>query len=85
MGGGRQTSLMLEDLLRYAPGLSKPWLRAAFVLLLVGYGTKMGLAPDAHLEARRLRRVSRRSGGASSRAGSRAALSSPSSASTRSA
>ena len=40
-----------------APGLSKPWLRAAFVLLLVGYGTKMGLAPmhtwkpDAYGEA----------------------------------
>lgn len=25
--------------------LSKPWLRAGFVLVLVGYGTKMGLAP----------------------------------------
>jgi hydrogenase-4 component F len=24
---------------------SAPWLRAAFVLLLVGYGTKMGMAP----------------------------------------
>ncbi len=45
MGGGRQTSLMLDELLRDAPRLSKPWLRAAFVLLLVGYGTKMGLAP----------------------------------------
>ncbi len=45
MGEGRQTSLMLEDLVRCAPSLSKPWLRAAFILLLVGYGTKMGLAP----------------------------------------
>jgi len=37
--------------------LSQPWLQAAFVLLLVGYGTKMGLAPmhtwkpDAYGEA----------------------------------
>jgi len=37
--------------------LSKPWLHASFLLLLVGYGTKMGLAPmhtwlpDAHSEA----------------------------------
>jgi hydrogenase-4 component F len=50
-------SLMLEDLVRDAPRLSKPWLHAAFVLLFVGYGTKMGLAPmhawkpDAYGEA----------------------------------
>jgi hydrogenase-4 component F len=44
-GGGRAPSLMLADLLAFAPSLSKPWLRAALVLLLVGYGTKMGLAP----------------------------------------
>ncbi len=50
-------SLALSDLLRHAPLLSKPWLHAAFVLLLVGYGTKMGLAPmhtwkpDAYGEA----------------------------------
>jgi hydrogenase-4 component F len=37
--------------------LDAPWLRAAFLLFLVGYGTKMGLAPlhtwlpDAHSEA----------------------------------
>ena len=49
--------MMLSTLLRSAGGLSKPWLRAAFVLLLVGYGTKMGLAPmhtwkpDAYGEA----------------------------------
>ena len=42
--------------------LSRPWLRAAFVLLLVGYGTKMGLAPmhtwkpDAYGEAPGARR-----------------------------
>jgi len=54
---GLEPSMMLSDVLRVAPGLSKPWLRAAFVLLLVGYGTKMGLAPmhtwkpDAYGEA----------------------------------
>jgi hydrogenase-4 component F len=54
---GLQPTLMFGDLLREAPLLSKPWLRVAFVLLLVGYGTKMGLAPmhtwkpDAYGEA----------------------------------
>ena len=54
---GLHASLTLEDMLRQAPQLSKPWLHAAFVLLLVGYGTKMGLAPmhtwkpDAYGEA----------------------------------
>lgn len=42
---GLESTLTFEDLLRHAPLLSKPWLHAAFVLLLVGYGTKMGLAP----------------------------------------
>jgi hydrogenase-4 component F len=50
-------SLVLEDLVRDGPKLSRPWLHAAFVLLFVGYGTKMGLAPmhtwkpDAYGEA----------------------------------
>jgi hydrogenase-4 component F len=54
---GLEPSMMLDAVLRSAPGLSKPWLRASFVLLLVGYGTKMGLAPmhtwkpDAYGEA----------------------------------
>ncbi len=54
---GLETSLTFESLLAHAPKLSKPWLHAAFVLLLVGYGTKMGLAPmhtwkpDAYGEA----------------------------------
>jgi len=43
--GGLHATLTFEELLRNAPQLSKPWLHAAFVLLLVGYGTKMGLAP----------------------------------------
>jgi hydrogenase-4 component F len=51
------SSLAFSDLLRKAPDLSPPWLHAAFVLLFVGYGTKMGLAPmhtwkpDAYGEA----------------------------------
>jgi hydrogenase-4 component F len=37
--------LVLADLLRRAPQLHPAWLKAAFVFLLAGYGTKMGLAP----------------------------------------
>jgi hydrogenase-4 component F len=54
---GEISSLTIEDLVQQAPRLSRPWLHAAFVLLLVGYGTKMGLAPmhtwkpDAYGEA----------------------------------
>ena len=54
---GLEADLSLETMLAHAPQLSKPWLHAAFVLLLVGYGTKMGLAPthawkpDAYGEA----------------------------------
>jgi hydrogenase-4 component F len=54
---GPDCILTFEGLLRHAPQLSKPWLHAAFILLLVGYGTKMGLAPmhtwlpEAHSEA----------------------------------
>ncbi|HAP43895.1 MAG: hydrogenase [Spirochaetes bacterium GWD1_61_31] len=52
-----EASLMLGELLANAASLSRPWLRAAFILLLVGYGTKIGLAPmhtwkpDAYGEA----------------------------------
>jgi hydrogenase-4 component F len=54
---GLESSLLIGDVVRHAPDLSKPWLHAAFVLLLIGYGTKMGLAPmhtwkpDAYGEA----------------------------------
>jgi hydrogenase-4 component F len=54
---GEGPSLLLGDLLAAGPALDARWLRAAFVLFLVGYGTKMGLAPmhtwlpDAHAEA----------------------------------
>lgn len=37
--------LVLADLVRDASRLHPTWLRAAFVFLLAGYGTKMGLAP----------------------------------------
>ncbi len=55
--GDGGTSLVVTDLIRHAGVLRAPWLKGAFVLILVGYGTKMGLAPfhtwlpDAHSEA----------------------------------
>jgi len=54
---GSPPSLLFEDMVRAAPHLSRPWLDSAFVLLFIGYGTKMGLAPmhtwkpDAYGEA----------------------------------
>src|ERR1035437_745123 len=54
---GSTIALMVQDLRLNAHHLNAPWFKAAFVLLLVGYGTKMGLAPfhvwlpDAHSEA----------------------------------
>lgn len=42
---GLVPTLLYNQLLSHAPELSKPWLHAALVLMLVGYGTKMGLAP----------------------------------------
>jgi hydrogenase-4 component F len=56
-GPGGPRSLLLADLERAGSALSSPWVRAGFVFLLVGYGTKMGLAPlhswkpDAYGEA----------------------------------
>lgn len=55
--GGLESTLLFDQLIQEAPQLSAPWLHAAFVLLFVGYGTKMGLAPmhtwkpDAYGEA----------------------------------
>lgn len=37
--------LLLPDLVAHARQLQPAWLRAAFLFLLVGFGTKMGLAP----------------------------------------
>ncbi|MCI0589244.1 MAG: NADH dehydrogenase FAD-containing subunit [Planctomycetes bacterium] len=50
-------ALTVEGLRGAGTGLASPWIRAAFLFFLVGYGTKMGLAPlhtwlpDAHSEA----------------------------------
>lgn len=49
--------LTLSGLLAGAGDMNMPWLKAAFLFIFVGYGTKMGLAPfhtwlpDAHSEA----------------------------------
>ena len=43
--GGLSEPLFFDSLYYQAGALSRPWLRAGFVLTLVGYGTKMGLAP----------------------------------------
>ena len=55
--GGGVGDLTFAALTAQGTGLSRPWLLTAWVLLLVGYGTKMGLAPmhtwkpDAYGEA----------------------------------
>ncbi|HEV3384338.1 MAG TPA: proton-conducting transporter membrane subunit, partial [Gemmata sp.] len=52
-----KSTLLFDQLIEDAPKLSPAWLHAAFVLLFIGYGTKMGLAPmhtwkpDAYGEA----------------------------------
>ena len=57
LGTGIPVSLQFDTLMKEAQQLSKPWLHAGFVFLLVGFGTKMGLAPlhswkpDAYGEA----------------------------------
>ena len=57
VGGGIPINLQFDMLLAGAGKLSRPWLHAGFVFLLVGFGTKMGLAPlhtwkpDAYGEA----------------------------------
>jgi hydrogenase-4 component F len=54
---GGSGDLTIDWLLKGASGLSHKWLGVAFIFMLVGYGTKMGLAPlhtwlpDAHSEA----------------------------------
>lgn len=55
--GASGASMLFSSLIHDAPLLQSSWLRAAFILFLVGYGTKMGLAPlhywlpDAHSES----------------------------------
>lgn len=52
-----ETPLLLQRLIQIAPVMNPLWLKAAFIFLLIGYGTKMGLAPlhtwlpDAHSES----------------------------------
>jgi hydrogenase-4 component F len=54
---GGSIPLSIHLLCERAAALHAPWLKGAFIFLLVGYGTKMGLAPlhtwlpDAHSEA----------------------------------
>lgn len=54
---GATISLLTNELVRRGASLNPTWLKLAFVFLLVGYGTKMGLAPlhtwlpDAHSES----------------------------------
>jgi hydrogenase-4 component F len=54
---GSESTLLFDELVEHSHTLSIPWLHASFVLLVVGYGTKMGLAPmhtwkpDAYGEA----------------------------------
>ncbi len=55
--GHGKTHLNLDNLVAGAGLLDQTWLKAAFLMLLVGYGTKMGMVPmhtwlpDAHSEA----------------------------------
>jgi len=55
--GGGGGSLAFTALMAHGPAMSRPWVLVAWVLLLAGYGTKMGLAPmhtwkpDAYGEA----------------------------------
>ncbi|MBF0542838.1 MAG: NADH dehydrogenase FAD-containing subunit [Candidatus Riflebacteria bacterium] len=52
-----EQSMILKDLIANAPKMAIPWLKVAFIFFLIGYGSKMGLAPmhtwlpDAHSEA----------------------------------
>jgi hydrogenase-4 component F len=55
--GAADVPLVVEALVTNASTLQLPWIKIAFLFMLVGYGTKMGLAPlhswlpDAHSEA----------------------------------
>ncbi|MEA3284635.1 MAG: proton-conducting transporter membrane subunit [Synergistota bacterium] len=55
--GGHEISLTFRDLAEHGGELDPLWLKISFAFILVGYGTKMGLAPmhtwlpDAHSEA----------------------------------
>lgn len=52
-----ESPLVLRSLIEHAPAFNSIWLKATFICFIVGYGTKMGLAPlhswlpDAHSES----------------------------------
>jgi hydrogenase-4 component F len=54
---GKYLHLVFNNLIASADRINPQWLKAAFILIVVGYGTKMGLAPmhtwlpDAHSES----------------------------------
>jgi hydrogenase-4 component F len=56
-GGGKDVMLTVGNLVEHGPLLNQKTLKVAFLFFLVGYGTKMGLAPmhtwlpDAHSES----------------------------------
>lgn len=56
-GPDKHVPMLVKDLANHADVLNVSWLKAAFLFFLVGYGTKLGLAPmhtwlpDAHSEA----------------------------------
>lgn len=62
-GSGPESPVLADDIdslgwfVAHAASAASPWLKAAFIFLLVGYGTKMGFAPlhnwlpDAHSQA----------------------------------
>lgn len=57
VAGRHVHGLTMHTLVTGAAGMNPTWLKAAFILLLVGFGTKMGLSPmhtwlpDAHSES----------------------------------
>ena len=57
LGSGEINSLFFDDLYKNAFQIDKFWLKLSFVFILIGFGTKVGLAPvhswlpDAHAEA----------------------------------
>lgn len=57
LDGRFSEAMLLDRLLPHAASFQVSWLKAAFIFILVGYGTKMGLAPlhtwlpDAHSES----------------------------------
>jgi hydrogenase-4 component F len=54
---GNGPGMLLPEMIAQAPGMDSAWFQAAFLFVVVGYGTKMGLAPlhtwlpDAHSES----------------------------------